>query len=255
MLNSILPILRTAPHKTYVEPFGGSAAVLVNKEPSPVEIYNDIYEEVVNFWRSLRDHKEELVGKIELTPYSRSEYEESLKNRPEDNIERARLFFVRARQVMMGLATTASPGRWCVASRQSRRGMALVVSRWLSATEGLLEIAERLRRVVIENDDAMRVIERYDDHNVLYYLDPTYPMDTRSGGRAYKHEFTESDHARLLDLVLNVKGKVALSSYDNGLYRSKLSSWTLHELGGGSHSARFHKGATLTRRECLWTNW
>src|SRR6185437_8458697 len=184
-------------HHVYIEPFGGSAAVLLNKEPSATEIYNDVYGDVCNFFRSLRDKPQELISAIELTPYSREEFASSIQRDGLGDIERARRFFVAARQVMMGLATSATPGRWCVAQKQSRRGMALVVSRWLSATEGLVEVAERLKRVVIENDDAFRAIERYDSPDTFFYLDPPYPMDTRSGGKAYKFEFDNEQHKKL----------------------------------------------------------
>jgi DNA adenine methylase len=81
--------------------------------PSLVETYNDIDGEVVNFFRVLRDQQEELIKAIGLTPFSREEFriaaEESLDGI--SDLERARRFFVRARQVRTGLAQTASVGR------------------------------------------------------------------------------------------------------------------------------------------------
>jgi len=68
-LDWLLPLLPACHH--YVEPFAGSAAVLLNREPSPVETYNDIDGEVTNFFRVLRDRKEKLVEQIGLTPFSR----------------------------------------------------------------------------------------------------------------------------------------------------------------------------------------
>lgn len=98
-LNWLLPLLPKCHH--YCEPFAGSAAVLLNREPSPVETYNDIDGEIANFFRVLRDNKEALVEKIGLTPFSREEFYYSLTKNPArvlDEIERARLFYVRARQ-------------------------------------------------------------------------------------------------------------------------------------------------------------
>ena len=71
-LNWLLPLLPKAQH--YCEPFAGSAAVLLNREPAPVETYNDIDGEVVNFFRVLRDQKEQLIEAIGLTPFSRAEF-------------------------------------------------------------------------------------------------------------------------------------------------------------------------------------
>ena len=112
-LNWLSPLLPECHH--YCEPFGGSAAVLINRSPSPVETYNDMDGEVVNFFKVLRDKRKQLVRKIGLTPFSREEFflaVEKNGSSPVSDIERARLFYVRARQTRMGLAQTASLGRW-----------------------------------------------------------------------------------------------------------------------------------------------
>ena len=75
-LNWLLPLLPQTTH--FCEPFGGSAAVLLNRKPAPVETYNDIDSEVVNFFRVLRDQKEALIEAIGLTPFSREEFELAL---------------------------------------------------------------------------------------------------------------------------------------------------------------------------------
>lgn len=254
MLNKLLPIINGTKHTTYVEPFGGSAAVLLNKEPSPVEIYNDQYGDVVNFFRSLRDEPDELIRRINLTPYSRDEFEQSIEREECPPVEKARRFFVTARQVMMGLATVATPGRWCVAANQSRRGMPLVVSRWLSAAEKLSEVAGRLKTVLIENLDGLEVFNRYDGPNTLTYLDPPYPMETRSGGVGYRLEFTDGQHDALLAACRKAKGKVVLSSYANPRYDDALSGWSRVVLGGESKASHYHKGASYNRSEVVWAN-
>ncbi|MDN5272058.1 DNA adenine methylase [Chloroflexus sp. MS-CIW-1] len=64
-LDWLLPLLPPCHH--YCEPFGGSAAVLLNRDPSPVETYNDIDGEVTNFFRVLRDDPDRLIRAIGLT--------------------------------------------------------------------------------------------------------------------------------------------------------------------------------------------
>src|SRR5215211_4704182 len=96
-LDWLLPLLPQSEH--YCEPFGGSAAVLINRAPSPVETYNDLDGEVVNFFRVLREQKDELIQAIGLTPFSREELKIAINSG--DNIsdlERARRFFIKARQ-------------------------------------------------------------------------------------------------------------------------------------------------------------
>jgi hypothetical protein len=111
-LDWLLPLLPPCHH--YCEPFGGSAAVLLNREPSPVETYNDIDGEVATFFRVLREQGKELVEAIGLTPFSREEFfiACSTNGHKIPDFERARRFFIRARQVRTGLAQTASIGRW-----------------------------------------------------------------------------------------------------------------------------------------------
>mgnify|MGYP001393669852 CR=1 FL=1 len=97
-LDWLLPLLPEAHH--YCEPFAGSAAVLLNRPPSPVETYNDLDGEVVNFFRVLRGQKDALIEAIGLTPFSREEFSEAVSPSEEtlSDLERARRFFVRARQ-------------------------------------------------------------------------------------------------------------------------------------------------------------
>jgi len=143
-LDFILPLLPTR-YTHFCEPFGGSAAVLINRPPAPVETYNDLDSEVANFFRCLRDHGEELIRLISLTPFSREELVKACTPEPGlTPLERARRFFVRARQTRTGLAQTSSEGRWAHCVLTSRAGMAGAVSRWLGSIDGLPEIVQRL---------------------------------------------------------------------------------------------------------------
>ena len=166
-LDWLLPLLPACKH--YCEPFAGSGAVLLNRSPSPVETYNDLDGEVVNFFRTLRNHKQELTELIALTPFSREEFSIACHLDPElPPLERARRFYVRARQVITGLAQTASVGRWANCIDTSRAGMSGVVSRWLGGVEKLPDIADRLLRVQIENRPANDVIKLYDGKDTFF---------------------------------------------------------------------------------------
>jgi DNA adenine methylase len=250
-LNWLLPLLPETRH--YCEPFGGSAAVLLNRKPSKVETYNDIDGEVVNFFRVLRDKKDELIYAIGMTPFSREEFRLAIetKNNGEvvTDVERARRFFIRARQVRTGLAQTASVGRWANCLNTSRAGMAGAVSRWLGSVEGLEYIASRLLRVQIENDDALKVIKRYDSPDTLFYCDPPYPHDSRGDSNAYQYEMSNQEHIKLAKLLNEVNSKVALSGYKCDLMDELYKGWNIHV-------ARTKKALSVKsfRTEVLWTN-
>jgi DNA adenine methylase len=246
----LLPLLPETKH--YCEPFGGSAAVLVNRIPAPVETYNDVDGELVNFFRVLRDDKENLLQAIGLTPFSREEFELAIQV-PTDSIsdlERARRFFVRARQVRTGLAQTASSGRWAHCLLTSRAGMAGAVSRWLGSVEGLSEIAQRLLRVQIEHAPAIEVIQRYDSEETLFYCDPPYPHDSRGDSHAYAFEMTDDDHRELANVLHQVRGKVALSSYESPLMSELYKDWNCIE----APSRKVHS-VKQERVELLWINY
>ncbi len=249
-LNWLLPLLPQTTH--YCEPFAGSAAVLLNREPSPVETYNDIDGEVVNFFRVLRDQQEDLIRAIGLTPFSREELRIAVEEPIDDisELERARRFFVRARQVRTGLAQTASAGRWAHCKLTSRAGMAGAVSRWLGSVEGLSEIVQRLLRVQIENATAIEVIQRYDSEETLFYCDPPYPHDSRGDIHAYGYEMTDNDHRELAKVLTNLKGKVALSGYRCELQDKLYKDWNCVE-----SPSKQCLSVKQPRTEILWTNY
>ena len=119
-LDWLLPLLPECHH--YCEAFAGSGAVLLNRDPSPVETFNDLDGEVVNFFRVLRQEKEQLVEAIGLTPFAREEFALACEISPDlSALERARRFYVRARQVRTGLAQTASIGRWANCKNNNTR--------------------------------------------------------------------------------------------------------------------------------------
>jgi len=246
----LLPLLPEAHH--YCEPFAGSAAVLLNREPSPVETYNDIDGEVVNFFCVLRDKKNALIEAIGLTPFSREEFYLACTDYGPHltDLERARRFFVRARQVRTGLAQTASLGRWANCKGTSRNGMSGVVSRWLGSVGTLPAIAERLLRVQIENRPALDVIKLYDSPKTLFYCDPPYPHEARGDSKAYAFEMSDEEHAELAQILARAKGKVAVSGYRCDLMNTLYAGWRCEEAPAKKcHSVK------KRRVEALWMNY
>jgi DNA adenine methylase len=249
-LDWLLPLLPPAHH--YCEPFSGSAAVLLNREPSPVETYNDVDGEVVNFFRMLRDHSAELERVIALTPFSREEFHRAIANsmRGVSDLERARRFYIRARQTRTGLAQTATLGRWANCKDTSRAGMSGVVSRWLGGVAALPDIGTRLLRVQIENRPALDVIRLYDSENTLFYCDPPYLHETRGDSKAYGFEMDEGEHINLAAGLRDCKGNVAISGYRHPLMDKLYNGWCRYD----APAKQCHSVKKL-RQECLWMNY
>jgi DNA adenine methylase len=251
-LDWLLPLLpRTA---QYCEPFAGSAAVLLNREPSPVETYNDLDGEVVAFFRTLRDQPDELIRAISLTPFSREEYFVAIHSRDDSisEVERARRFYIRARQTRTGLAQKASLGRWANCKNTSRAGMSGVVSRWLGGVGALESVAERLLRVQIENRPALEVIALYDDPDTLFYCDPPYLHVTRGDVKAYAFEMDEAQHRAFAAWLGQCRGWVAVSGYDHPVMDELFDAGKWRKSFEGKKSIHSTKDV---RQEVLWTNY
>lgn len=249
-LDWLLPLLPMTKH--YCEPFAGSAAVLLNRPPAPIETLNDIDGEIINFFHVLRDDSEALIRAIGLTPFSKEEFERAIEDPVEGltDLERARRFFVRARQVRTGLAQTASSGRWAHCRLTSRAGMAGAVSRWLGSVEGLPEITQRLLRVQIDSGPATEIIKRYDSPETLFYCDPPYPHDSRGDTKAYGYEMSDDQHRELAAVLHSVQGLVAVSGYRSPLMDELYGDWYPIEA-----PIKMAHSIKTPRQEILWTNY
>ena len=250
-LDWLRPLLPDCHH--YCEPFAGSGAVLLNREPAPVETFNDLDGEVVNFFRVLRNEKSRLVEAIGLTPFAREEFAEACEVSPDlTALERARRFYVRARQVRTGLAQTASLGRWANCKNTSRAGMSGVISRWLGAIEDLPAVAERLLRVQIENRPALDVIKLYDSPTTLFYCDPPYVHSTRGDSKAYGFEMNDQQHRDLAAVLNRAQGMVALSNYQADILDELYPAPKWHKFITAPRTVHSTKDK---RVEVLWTNY
>lgn len=234
----------------FCDVYGGSAAVLMNVGPFPVETYNDVDSELVNFFQTLRNQGPKLIKAIGLTPFSREELAKACEPAAGlTKLERARRFYVRARQTRTGLAQTSSEGRWAHCVLTSRAGMAGAVSRWLGSVEGLAEIAQRLQRVQIENAPAVEVIRRYDTDDTVFYLDPPYVHSVRGDASAYGFEMTDEEHAELSGVLHAVRGRAVLSGYRTDLYDDLYADWRREDA-----PERVCRSVRRPRRESAWMN-
>lgn len=234
-------------HETYVEPFGGGASVLLSKSPSRMEVYNDLDNDVVNFFEVLRDQPSaiELAKQIELTPYSRTEF---LNARADTDckIEKARRLVIRAQ---MGFGSAGATKGNTGFRLDTARGGSDIVTIWQRQPKIIIQAAARLKKVLIENRDAIKVIQDHDRIDTLFFVDPPYVLDTRNmGGKAYKHELTNADHEQLVGVLLNCKGKVILCGYDHPIYQRLKWKKILKSVAAAGQSG------SVLREEILWIN-
>lgn len=209
-------------HDCYVEPFMGSGAVFFRKEPSSIEVLNDLNSDLVNFYQVLRNCGPDLIQQIELTPFSRREY--LLSYEPADNpLEQARRFYIRC-----WMSFGASEGRRTGFRYQRNVNRGTSVTREWSRTEGLRFAAKELKHAIIESLPAIEVIRRYDTPRTLFYVDPPYVKKSRSGGvgrNRYLHEMNDQDHRELAAVLQQIQGTAIVSGYASALYDELFTGW------------------------------
>lgn len=199
-------------HRHYVEPFGGAGNILLVKDPSVLETYNDLNDKLVNFFRSLRENPQELIEQIELTPWARKEYEYCLDETSDNSpIEMARRLFFRLQMSFSGQYNT-DKGSW----RRYTNGKRIFNPEQRRQT--LIAASQRLLSVQIENRDAFKLIRELDSPETLFYLDPPYIFSTRTTSKAYSHEMDNNKHREFASILYELKGFVILSGYPSPIY-------------------------------------
>ena len=230
-------------HHSYLEPFFGSGAVLFNKPRSNIETVNDLDGNVVNLFEWIKKDPERLAHEIYYTPYARQVYENAFASVQKDSLGQAVNFYIRL-NMGHGFRTNGKKVGWKNDVQGRERSYAS--QDWCNLPEKIMQAAERLRGVQIENKPAVELIQRFNYSNVLIYADPPYVLGTRHG-KQYRCEMDDQEHNNLLDILLAHKGPVLLSGYDNTLYNDRLRSWQREE------TACYSKVCSK-KREILWMN-
>lgn len=236
------------PHELYVEPYGGSASVLLRKPRSAIEVLGDMDDELLTLYSVLRDPDQSarLRAMCELTLYSDAELEVAMRRLPPDAdpVERARRMIVRH-------ALQVSPDvRGETRGTAFRRYTAVIrrcaAADWASYPDAIPTMHRRLKKVVIERRPAVQTMRYHDRPEALHYVDPPYVHATRSEARkGYSHELADADHAKLLDCLLGLKGMVMLSGYACPLYDEALVGWRRLTREVTDHARQW-------REEVLW---
>ena len=234
----------------YIEPFGGACSVLLNKQPSSVEIYNEIEPCMFHLVHTIKNNFDELIEQLRGLEYCE------------------KTFFDYKDLVWADLSPIQKAVRTYVVKRMSRSGWEKqfswsqrIYSRgpgevhaWLTSLDNLVEVNKRLQNVTLENRDALDVIRDYASDRSFYYIDPPYLANTRVSNDIYKYEYSKQQHKDLSILLNNSPGKFMISGYPSAEYLEWYPNWRLETKNVTNHSAQVY-GAKPKKQECVWLNY
>lgn len=242
------------PHRIYVEPFGGAASVLMRKERSYAEVYNDRWGGVVRVFRTLRDQQkgQQLEKALRFTPFARDEMDMTTAEHMadiEDDVEFTRRIMLRS---FAGFGSAASNPAYNTGFRANANKAGTTPAHdWKNYPDVVPAFVERLQGVVIENRDALEVMAQHDTPQTLFYVDPPYVHSTRSPkrrrAREYAFEMDDADHEALGAALHALCGMVVLSGYHSELYDRLFKDWACIEFDAMADGAE-------PRTEVLWLN-
>jgi DNA adenine methylase len=237
-------------HTCYVEVFAGAAWVLFGKPPSDVEILNDIDQELVTFFRVVRENPEALIASFEWELVARAEFERlaGLEPRQLTDVQRAHRFYYL---IMAGWGGELNYPRFGTSITDGGHGNRLIGA--LKTLRSRLQpVHDRLRTVIIENLDWRECIDRYDRTGTVMYLDPPYPGNKCN----YYHNMRDwQDHQALRDRLKTTNCRWVLSSYDTpevrGLYEQH---YIVPVQSSSGMKVEKHGKERVINREVLITN-
>lgn len=210
---SLANILPHLPYEEkFIEVFGGSGVIMINRRKSDLDVYNDINSGASTFFRCMANDEKysKLCRRLKYTVHSREEFIWSRDTWQYDNLDDIE---VAARWYYMIMCSFATLGRNFGRSLSKAGSLVGNIQKRLPE---FLEIHQRFINVQVENLPWQKCVKDYDSNKTVFYMDPPY-IDTDSG--TYKD--SGIDHEELLNTIFELQGFVAVSGYPNPFYDAR----------------------------------
>lgn len=261
-LQNYLPTVKSI--DCYVEPFFGSGTLFFSRERlAEVEVINDYNSYIYTFFKVLRDRKPALLERLKYTPYSIETFLEARKYLAQGRraVKESHFEIPIKKQIYTAWAVYIL---YCMSIMSNGRNFSrdTKTSKALEFKRNQLRLeycANRLSDVTIENEDAIKVIKRYDSSKTFIYLDPPYLNVRKKSAMTQAYHGNNGDelHERLIDWCINAKSMIMISNYPNDLYNTKLKDWNREEITIKVNPGAGKRGGvskTLTATEVIWTS-
>lgn len=244
LVPTLLPLIPK--HTTYIEPYFGGGSLFFAKHPSQVEIINDLNKEVSNFYKQIQLNFHSVGTRLMQIPYSRQSHKDALVvySYPHlfDEIERASALYILANQSYSGTL-----------SDFGTKKLGNCAQTFFKKTQNCfsgIALQRRLSNATIENDDALKIIERYDTKEALFYIDPPY---VNSRMDPYIGTYSWEDYEALLSMLSEIQGKFILTSYPNLQLKEaiKTKNWNKMEV---ARNISTNPNKTSVKTEYIVTN-
>lgn len=202
---------------TYIEPFGGGGWVLFYRDKwANLEVYNDLDDRLVNLFKCVKYHPDELYKEFRWMMASRKMFKETLESIPQTDIQKASKFLYLITRSFGGNGRNFGTSKKNSGSSKSQNNILLRIE----------AIHKRLDKVIIENLDYKKIFETYDYQDAFFYCDPPY-----SCGTGYETVSTKDfEHEKLRNNLKKLKGRFLLSYDDSPVIRKLYKGFNIVEV-------------------------
>lgn len=232
----------------YLEVYGGGGSVILNKEPSSTELYNEINRKLSFAFYCIKTYPDYIAEQLNAIPYTEDSFKWSINTQFTEDDRMGAVAEIVARRMSRG--GMKSHFAW---SERLRGGEPGDLHAWNTFRQSLPLICKRLENVIIKWCPAIDIIKEWSGDNTLIYADPPYLPKTRSVPKVYEHEMTEKQHCELAEVLKNTRGKVMLSGYYSPLYTKLYKGWNMELKDMPNHSSQSKNKER--RIEVLWMNY
>lgn len=248
MINIILPKLYKN-RKSYIEPFFGGGAVFFAKDKERIEVINDHNDFVINFYEVMKSDFEALNSMIQGSLYSEALHRKAsliyCNNSVYDKVTRAWAFWYLLRTSFNSELDTCFSYNVHYPKRQNMMK---------NRKDEFIELQDRLENTCIMSREAIDVIKTFDNEGAFFYLDPPYVNANQGHYKGY----TQEEFNKLLEVLVNIKGKFLLSSYDNDKLEEyiKQCGWNMYKKEMCKRTTTFEYNKKKGKKvECLTYNY
>ena len=205
----------------YVEPFVGGGSIFFYKNPSVVEVINDLDTSIYTIFNGAKKYNHNDIAIVLDGDYTKDEFNAIKNTNPTDEFGLFCKQYFLVRRSIMSLGEVWNQYR----------------TKMIVKLEGY---KERLEDVIIYNTDYKELITKYDSDESFFYLDP--PYENSSG--CYKHHIIEMNN--MYDLLSNIKGKFLLSFNNSSSVRELFKDFNIYEVETKYYGGIVYRGIRPT---------